>query len=347
MLDFSHAVLDSVIVLPALPSQGSASGHIAAAPLDLSDEMLAQLLQSYFLSSFRGSDFYSFGPEGPLDSHPLFPCCSAIFDGGDMQAHAQAMAQHLHSASQSQTIKDGELFVAFVRDCVVDGEMTNAIGLFKAESKDQFLKVHRHPDGTISVSCEFGISPKRLDKGCLVFDTERELGLKLCVVDNTNRDQARFWADDFLQATRRDSDFYQTKTAMSLYKDFVQDVITPTNDHSKIEQAQLLSKARDYFTNRETFEQDDFEATVLQSDGNIEAFREYKREYEDALGYEIPQGFAISTDAAKQASKTFKSCIKLDKNFHIYIHGKQERVEKGYDHERGLNYYKLFFDHEQ
>lgn len=346
MLDFSHAVLDSVIVLPALPN-GSNQGQIAAAQLDLSDEMLAQLLQSYFLNSFRGSDFYSFGPDDQLDQHPLFGHCTAMLDGESPMQHAQAIAEHLHSVSQSLTIKDGELFVAIFRDCIADGEMTNAIGLFKAESKDQFLKVHRNPDGTLSVSCEFGINPKRLDKGCMVFDTEREFGLKLCLVDNTNRDQAQFWTDDFLQAQRRDVDFYQTKTAMSLYRDFVQEVITPANDHPKIEQAQMLSKARDYFTNNETFEQDDFEATVLQTDDNIEAFREYKQQAEAEMGYEIPQGFTISTEAAKQTGRSFKSCIKLDKNFHIYIHGKQERVEKGYDENRGLNYYKLYFENEQ
>lgn len=346
MLDFSHAVLDSVIVLPALPIEGS-NGTVPAAELNLADESLATTLQGYFLGSFRGSDFYSFGPDDELDQHPLYNRCAELFDNGNLHGFAQSVAQHLHSVSHSQTIKDGELFVAFIRDCVVEGEMLNAIGLFKSESKDPFLKVHRQPDGTLDVSYELGITPKRLDKGCIVFDTEREFGLKLCVVDNTNRDQAHFWADDFLQAMRRDTDFYQTKATMSLYRDFVQEVITPANDHPKIEQAQMLSKARDYFTNNETFEQDDFEATVLQSDDKIEAFREYKQQFETEMGYEIPQGFTISADAAKQTGRTFKSCIKLDKNFHIYIHGKQERVEKGYDENRGLNYYKLYFENEQ
>lgn len=346
MVDFHEAILERVIVLPALPTDGS-NGSIPAAELDLSDEMLAPLLKSYFLNSFKGSEFYSFGPDDQLDQHPLYGHCTAIFANENPMQHAQAIAEHLHNVSQSPTIKDGELFVAIFSDCVADGEMINAIGLFKAESKDQFIKVNRHPDGTLSVSCEFGISPKRLDKGCIIFNTEPDFGLKLCVVDNTNRDQAQFWADDFLQAQRRNVDFYQTKTAMSLYRDFVQEVITPANDHPKIEQAQMLSKARDYFTNNETFEQEDFEATVLQSDDNIEAFREYKQHAEAEMGYEIPQGFTISADAAKQTGRSFKSCIKLDKNFHIYIHGKQERVEKGYDENRGLNFYKLYFENEQ
>jgi hypothetical protein len=41
-----------------------------------------------------------------------------------------------------------------------------------------------------------------------------------------------------------------------------------------------------------------------------------------------------------------KSVIKLDKNFHIYIHGERQMVEKGYDAEKQLNFYKLFFKEE-
>ena len=41
-----------------------------------------------------------------------------------------------------------------------------------------------------------------------------------------------------------------------------------------------------------------------------------------------------------------KSVIKLDKNFHIYVHGESNMSEKGYDQARQLNYYKLFFREE-
>ena len=41
-----------------------------------------------------------------------------------------------------------------------------------------------------------------------------------------------------------------------------------------------------------------------------------------------------------------KSVIKLDKNFHIYIHGERQMVEKGFDEVKQLNFYKLFFKEE-
>jgi len=30
----------------------------------------------------------------------------------------------------------------------------------------------------------------------------------------------------------------------------------------------------------------------------------------------------------------------------VYVHGKRDFIEKGYDDNRGLNYYKLYFENE-
>lgn len=45
-------------------------------------------------------------------------------------------------------------------------------------------------------------------------------------------------------------------------------------------------------------------------------------------------------------TRYLRSVIKLDKNFTLYIHGRRDRVEVGEDEERGLRYYKLYFEKE-
>ncbi|MFQ9503659.1 MAG: hypothetical protein ACLR1G_06560 [Alistipes indistinctus] len=42
-----------------------------------------------------------------------------------------------------------------------------------------------------------------------------------------------------------------------------------------------------------------------------------------------------------------KSVIKLDRNFHIYVHGNNQYIRKGYDEETCMNYYQLLFNEEQ
>jgi hypothetical protein len=54
----------------------------------------------------------------------------------------------------------------------------------------------------------------------------------------------------------------------------------------------------------------------------------------------------ISGTAVKKQARVFKSVLKLDKNFHIYIHGNKELIEKGYDEQLQMNYYKVYFKEE-
>ena len=56
--------------------------------------------------------------------------------------------------------------------------------------------------------------------------------------------------------------------------------------------------------------------------------------------------FEISPQAVRYSKRFIKSVIKLDKNFHIYVHGSRDRINKGFDPEKGLNYYQVYFDEE-
>ena len=59
---------------------------------------------------------------------------------------------------------------------------------------------------------------------------------------------------------------------------------------------------------------------------------------------QLENSFDVNQTAVKKQGRAFKSVIKLDKNFHIYIHGNRNLVEQGED-EHG-KYYKLYFQEE-
>ncbi|HWV68418.1 MAG TPA: hypothetical protein VN105_21315, partial [Chitinophaga sp.] len=61
---------------------------------------------------------------------------------------------------------------------------------------------------------------------------------------------------------------------------------------------------------------------------------------------DIPDEFEISAPAVKKQQKVFKSILKLDRNFHVYIHGNREMIERGFDEATNMNYYKLLFENE-
>jgi hypothetical protein len=47
----------------------------------------------------------------------------------------------------------------------------------------------------------------------------------------------------------------------------------------------------------------------------------------------------------KKQSRVFKSVLKLDRNFHIYIHGDKDLIERGVEKD-GRKYYKIYYREE-
>jgi len=102
-----------------------------------------------------------------------------------------------------------------------------------------------------------------------------------------------------------------------------------------------------YFKEKESFEIDEFSNEVIGNPKAIESFKTFKQNYEKEFDTEIADSFDISSPAVKKQAKVFKSVLKLDKNFHIYIHGNKELIEKGFDDDKSMNYYKVYFKEEE
>ena len=97
---------------------------------------------------------------------------------------------------------------------------------------------------------------------------------------------------------------------------------------------------------REEFKFDEFTGAVFGGDeGLTESFVNYKSDYEQETQLSISEDFAINPAAVKKQQRYFKSVIKLDKNFHIYVHGDRKLIETGQD-EKG-KFYRLYFEEEQ
>ncbi len=77
----------------------------------------------------------------------------------------------------------------------------------------------------------------------------------------------------------------------------------------------------------------------------IDSFNEYRTDFQREREITISDNFAISESAVKKQARSIKSIIKLDKNFHIYIHGHRDLIEQGVD-EHGRKFYKIYYNEE-
>jgi hypothetical protein len=134
---------------------------------------------------------------------------------------------------------------------------------------------------------------------------------------------------------------------MELCKDFVEEVYNEEHEVDKPEQIAMLNKSKNYFKENETFDKKDFEENVLAQPEVIEAFNEYQQQYAEEKNVEFKENFEVSENAQKKQQSKMKGVLKLDKNFHIYIHGDESKVVKGVDPETGMKYYQFFYEHEE
>lgn len=311
----------------------------------ISDELQNTLLQ-YFLKPFKSEDFYRFYHDTKLSLNEVFTYVSEIFNNSkSTYLQSKNIAKHLYNQSVHPMTKGGEFYVVYFKDCVFQNEIVDAIGLFKSENKDTFLEIE-HVADDFEIDSRQGININKLDKGCLIFNTNSEEGYIVSIVDNTNKgSEAQYWKDDFLSIQPIKNEYHQTNQFLGITKQFVTKQMEEDFEVSKADKIDLLNRSVDYFKAHDQFDKEEFEAEVFQNSNVIESFRKFDQNYRQEHEVEISDTFDISAQAVKKQARAFKSVLKLDKNFHIYIHGNRDLIEQGVD-ENGRKFYKIYYKEE-
>jgi hypothetical protein len=347
MLDFDSCAIEKVVV-HHLGNKHNQDGVIASEELCDVGEMLNHMFRTYFFSSFKNvSTFYHFTHPSGMDQHILNNVAFKIFNGGDFIAASKEILDHLYEQSEHPHVRSGDLFVARFNNVIADDEVVEAFGVFKAERKEQFLSLENDLDA-VEVKIEKGLNVNKLDKGVIIFNTNTEEGYKAVTVDANNYD-AIYWMDDFLSVEVLEDKHYFTKNAINLIKGFAEDIIKPNNDTR--EQVNMLNQSVNYFKEEESFDLDRFADQVIKEPEYVDEFKTYAKIMEEERGIKVNETFDIAPIAVKQAKKEFKSIIALDTNMQIKLdfrdpNSSNQFLERGYDQDKGMYFYKLYFNRE-
>lgn len=347
MIDYTNSTLEAAAVHSVGNKTNDQELILSKSLLDISSEKIRELLFRYFLSPFTNPEFYTFTfSNEDYKLNPLYIFASQIFENTErLHENSVNVAKHLYELSIHPQIKSGDLFVVYFSNLLIGGETTDAIGLFKSENRQAFLKLDNTTED-FSLQSEDGINVDKLDKGCLILNTGKESGYKVCIIDKSNKAaEAQYWKDNFLQLKPCSDEYHQTKEFMNIAKNFVTKRLTEDFDVSRADQIDLLNRSVTYFKNNETFDKKGFEDEVFQNKEVINAFHNYDEVYRDDNDIDIADSFDISPQAVKKQTRVFKSVLKLDRNFHIYIHGDKELIEQGVEKD-GRKFYKIYFENE-
>jgi hypothetical protein len=315
-------------------------------PLAL-DWNLTEALQEYFKAPLKTEEHFKFFHESELSLNEVYTYVSTIFENPE-NLHEQSvnLAKHLFEASTHPNIKGGEFYTVFFHHCLKDGQLVDAVGLFKSENKDTFLKANPENEGFV-VRTDQGVNINKLDKGAIIFNSDKEKGYVVAIVDKASKGaEAQYWVDDFLHVKPREDEFYQTRETLAMTKDFITKELPKHFDMDRTDQADLLNRSMTFFKEQDSFDMSEFEAEVIIQPDVVNQFKQYKQEYQQEREMYIADAFDISTPAVKKQQGVFKSVLKLDKNFSLYIHGDKTLIQKGKDDD-GRKYYKLYYQEER
>lgn len=345
MNDFSKARISKLIV-HSIGNKIKDEALMTSTQLtEITEEITEQHLTRFFFSSFKFDLSYEFEHETDMDLNEVYHYCSKVFTfESDFLQQSVNIAKHLYEVSDHPNIKIGELYIAYIKNCYVDGISTDIIGIFKSETKDIYLDaVNNH--NKFDVLFKRGININKLDKGCLICNMGTNQPQKVFLVD-TSRNDAHYWRKLFLNVRVVTDEYTSTASVLKACKQFVKKECNSIEPREKIA---LLNESVRYFETHDSFEMNEFTAQVFKNRTTSTDFKSY---LEAAVPEKsLVKPFDISEKAIISVKKSIKNFIKLDSNVEIRINTKAEKidkiVERGYDNEKKMNYYKIYYINEE
>jgi hypothetical protein len=303
-------------------------------------------LFKYFTHHFKPEEFYNLSHPEDVKENKVYQSVKEMFeDASGFATKSQSLATLLYEVALHPNVKEGPLHVARMEGVILDGEELEVIGIFKSESTAPFLRMTRDEE-TYTIDAERGYEIKGMDKGCLIFNSEAEKGYRVLTHNATKNPDAKYWSDEFLQLRDASDEFHLTKDVMDITKEFVMAHMEQDFEVSKPDKIDLLNRSVEYFKANDSFDRTDFAETVLQDQQVIKSYETFDETFRESYALDPVKSFDISDTAVKKQSKVFKSVLKLDRNFSVYIHGDKRMIERGTD-EDGRKYYKLFYEEEK
>ena len=291
---------------------------------------------------------YRFNHHSNIDLNEINTYANLIFADDDQFIDtSKHIVTHLFEQSNSAQIKTGDVLVVYFNGIQYQEMTVDAVGIFKIENKTNFFQTYLE-NNSYDVLVQTGINSKKLDKGCLILNTSDREGNIILSVDNNNYD-TQYWINKFLNIKYADDLNSHTQNYIELCKEFSTEIIKST--YGEQERSTFLSKTVDFFKENEIINVERFKEEVFEEDKHKTLFDDYKKEFEGERDVLIRNQFDVSEAVLNKEKKKIKTEIKLDTNIQIKLDidapdASTQYLERGYDEEKKMNYYKVYFNTE-
>ncbi|MBD0833609.1 nucleoid-associated protein [Aestuariibaculum sediminum] len=313
------------------------------------DEASYELMLPFLLRPFGTVvQSYRFNHHANVNLNEINSYSAQIFNDDDAFIEvSKHIVTHLFEQSTSANIKTGDVLVVMFEGIEFNDITTNALGIFKIENKVNFFQTFLE-NNSYDVLVQKGISSKKVDKGCLILNQSDTEGNIILSVDNNNYD-AQYWINQFLNIKYADDSNNHTQQYIELCKDFSEEILKST--YGAQEKNAFLAKSIDFFKENEVVNVERFKEELFEEDKHKSMFDDYKKTFESEQNLVLRNQFDVSERVVNKEKKKIKTDIKLDTHFSIKVDidapdATVDYLERGYDEEKKMHYYKVFFNAE-
>jgi len=340
MLDLKNAYIE-YLALQKVGHKVREESNIFAEQTTEFDESKEEQLVPFLLNPFKKTlELKQFSHHTErLEFNKMYNFCKQLFDEEiDFIDFSQEVLKHLFEISLHPQIKSGEVFTVQLNNVLFDGIPCNGIGIYKLENKSKFLRFDESK--SIDYNVLKGYKLDKLDKGVLILDTFRDDGFRVYSIDDKNV-ESEFWTKNFLDITPVTTPAFQTKKFIEAVKDFAEEVVLTETDRKQ--QAEFIENTIVELSDNEFMNLEIIDETL----------GDYKNDFQNYLQeHKVDPNFEISNHTLISESKKIKSELKLDTgakiNLDLQVPGcSTENLERGYDEEKKMFFYKVYFNSEQ
>ena len=348
MIDVRNAYI-SYITLQKVGHKIREEANIFAQEIMPVDEKKEEDLVPFLLAPFRKNlepyRFHHYTEK--LEFNVLYNAAAAVFDKEiDFLDFSNDTLSHLYEKSLHPQIKSGEVFIVLFENMQFDEVPCRGIGIYKLENKKKFLRFDESQG--IDYHIWKGYKLEGIDKACLILDVYKEEGFRVFSIDDQHQ-ESEYWKKNFLEIELIKNNSYHTKKVLELIQDFSDEVVLEKGDRKA--QAEFISNSIQVLQNNEFISPDIIEEEIIKPFELIDEFKDYKKSYAEERKVDFIENFEVSFPTLAKESKKIKSEIKLDTKISIKIDLKdpdaaEEYLERGFDEEKKMYYYKVFFNNE-
>ncbi|MCZ8170036.1 MAG: nucleoid-associated protein [Flavobacterium sp.] len=350
MLNLFNTHIDSLSIHRVGNKSRNENVFLSESTYSLTDEIVP-LLKEFFFRPFREKEenYFQFAHDVDLEYNEMFNLATEVFTNpSSVHEVSKKITRHLFEQSNHPNIKNGEVYVTYLTNISIDNQTVDALGVFKSELRTDFLQFEER-GSNLEMILQEGINLNKLDKGCLIFNYKKEEGYKILTVDS-NRYDARYWLEHFLSVDAFQDENYMTKKYLKFCQEFAKEVVFPAED--KKEEVLFMNRAVNHFAKNDTFEETKFLNEVIENPDLIPEFKSFKADRGEKYSIEDVTSFPIANAAVSDARRSIKNVINLDTNIQIKLDfvnpdSAEKFVEKGWDEERQMYYYLVYFNKEQ